>query len=120
MLKRDATLSYRLLRYINSAGFGLGREIQSLRQALAMLGYQPLYRWLSLLLATASTTGYSPVLLETAVIRGRLTELLGQAFLPRGEAEKFVRRRHVLVARPVARRPDGRGAGQGAIVRGGI
>ncbi|MFC6521291.1 EAL and HDOD domain-containing protein [Undibacterium arcticum] len=89
VLKRDATLSYRLLRYINSAGFGLGREIQSLRQALAMLGYQPLYRWLSLLLATASTTGYSPVLLETAVIRGRLTELLGQAFLPRGEAENL-------------------------------
>jgi EAL and modified HD-GYP domain-containing signal transduction protein len=89
VLKRDATLSYKLLRYINSAGFGLGREIQSLRQALALLGYQPLYRWLSLLLATASTTGYSPVLLETAVIRGRLTELLGQAFLPRNEAENL-------------------------------
>ena len=89
VLKRDAALSYKLLRYINSAGFGLGREIQSLRQAVTMLGYQPLYRWLSLLLATASTSGYSPVLLETAVIRGRLTELLGQAFLPRGETENL-------------------------------
>jgi c-di-GMP-related signal transduction protein len=88
-LKRDATISYKLLRYINSAGFGLGREIQSLRQALALLGYAPLYRWLSLLLATASTSGYSPVLMETAVIRGRLTELLGQAHLPKGEAENL-------------------------------
>ncbi|MBV7535310.1 HDOD domain-containing protein [Duganella sp. sic0402] len=89
VLKRDATLSYKLLRFINSAGFGAGREVQSLRQALALLGYTPLYRWLTLLLATASTSGYSPVLLETAVVRGRLAELLGQAALGKGEAENI-------------------------------
>ncbi|QBE65306.1 EAL and HDOD domain-containing protein [Pseudoduganella lutea] len=87
VLKRDAALSYKLLRYINSAGFGAGREIQSLKQAITLLGYQPLYRWLTLLLATASTSGYSPVLLETAVVRGRLAELLGQATLGRADAE---------------------------------
>jgi EAL and modified HD-GYP domain-containing signal transduction protein len=89
VLKRDAALSYKLLRYINSAGFGAGREIQSLRQAIALLGYQPLYRWLTLLLATASTSGYSPVLLETAVVRGRLAELLGLAALGRADAENI-------------------------------
>lgn len=89
VLKRDAALSYKLLRFINSAGFGLGREIQSLRQALALLGYAPLYRWLTLLLATASTSGYSPVLMETAVVRGRLAELLGTPFLPKGESENL-------------------------------
>jgi EAL and modified HD-GYP domain-containing signal transduction protein len=87
VLKRDATLSYKLLRFINSAGFGAGREVQSLRQALTLLGYTPLYRWLTLLLATASTSGYSPVLLETAVVRGRLAELLAQAALGKSEAE---------------------------------
>jgi len=92
MLKRDATLSYKLLRFINSAGFGAGREVQSLRQALAMLGYAPLYRWLVLLLATASASGYSPVLMETAVVRARLCELLGQTHLARGEGE------HLFVA----------------------
>jgi EAL and modified HD-GYP domain-containing signal transduction protein len=87
VLKRDATLSYKLLRFINSAGFGAGREVTSLRQALTLLGYQPLYRWLTLLLATASSSGYSPVLLETAVVRGRLAELLGLAALGKAEAE---------------------------------
>ncbi|OEZ97363.1 EAL and HDOD domain-containing protein [Duganella sp. HH101] len=87
VLKRDATLSYKLLRFINSAGFGAGREIQSLRQALTLLGYTPLYRWLTLLLATASTSGYSPVLLETAVVRGRLAELLAVGALGKSEAE---------------------------------
>jgi len=92
VLKRDPALIYKLLRFINSAGFGVGREVQSLRQAIAMMGYAPLYRWLVLLLATASTSGYSPVLMETAVVRARLCELLGQKALPRGEGE------HLFVA----------------------
>lgn len=89
VLKRDAALSYKLLRYINSAGFGLGCEIQSLKHAVTMLGYSPLYRWLALLLATATTTGYSPVLMQNAVIRGRFGELLGATFLPKNEAENL-------------------------------
>jgi EAL and modified HD-GYP domain-containing signal transduction protein len=89
VLKRDPALTYKLLRFINSAGFGAGREVQSLRQAITLLGYAPLYRWLTLLLATASTSGYSPVLMETAVVRGRLAELLGQKFLARGEGENL-------------------------------
>ncbi|MDC8758516.1 EAL and HDOD domain-containing protein [Janthinobacterium fluminis] len=88
-LKRDAALSYKLLRFINSASFALGAEVQSLRQALALLGYAPLYRWLTLLLATASASGYSPVLMETAVVRGRLAELLGMAALGKVEAENL-------------------------------
>lgn len=89
ILKRDAALSYRLLRYINSAGFGLGCEIQSLRHAVTMMGYSPLYRWLAVLLATSSPNGYSPVLMQTAAIRGRFAELLGIGFLPKGEAENL-------------------------------
>jgi len=89
VLKRDPALSYKMLRFINSAGFGATREIQSLRQAITMMGYAPMYRWLTLLLATASTSGYSPVLMETAVIRGRLAELLGHKALPRGEGENL-------------------------------
>jgi EAL and modified HD-GYP domain-containing signal transduction protein len=84
VLKRDPALTYKLLRNINSAGFGAGREVQSIRQAISLMGYAPLYRWLTLLLASASESGYSPVLMETAVVRGRLTELLGLAALQKG------------------------------------
>ncbi|MCH8621693.1 HDOD domain-containing protein [Undibacterium sp. TS12] len=89
VVKRDATLAYKLLRYINSAGFGLRTEVQSLKHAVQMLGYSPLYRWLTLLLATASTSGYSPVLLETAIVRGRLAEMLGQSKMSKSEAENL-------------------------------
>lgn len=79
--KRDVALSFKLLRYINSVGFGLSCEIQSLRHALAILGYQQLYRWLTLLLVTAGEGSTSPALMKTAVTRGRLTELLGTDML---------------------------------------
>lgn len=89
VLKRDAAISYKLLRYINSAGFGLGCEIQSLKHAVTLLGYSPLYRWLSVLLAGANNKGSSPILLQTAVMRGRFSELLGREFLPKGEADNL-------------------------------
>jgi len=89
VLRRDAGLSYKLLQYINSAGFGLRTPIQSLKHAVQLLGYSPLYRWLSVLLATASSGGYSPVLMETAIVRGRFSELLGVPQLPKGDAENL-------------------------------
>ena len=89
VVKRDPTLAYKLLRYINSAGFGLRTEVQSLKHAVQMLGYSPLYRWLTVLLATASTSGYSPVLLETAIVRGRFAEILGQMKMSKVEAENL-------------------------------
>lgn len=89
VVKRDAALAYKLLRYINSAGFGLRTEVQSLKHAVTILGYSPLYRWLTVLLATASTAGNSPVLLETAIVRGRFSELLGQPFMSKTEAENL-------------------------------
>ena len=89
LLKHDAVLSYRLLRYINSAGFGIDVEIQSLRHAVAMLGYTPFLRWLSLLLATTNPVGFSPALLQAAMIRGRFTELLGHGLLSKSEAENL-------------------------------
>lgn len=89
VLKHDATISYKLFRYINSAGFGIEVEIESLRLAVAMLGYRPLFRWLSLLLATTSSTGFSPALMQAAIVRGHFAELLGRGSLPKSEAENL-------------------------------
>lgn len=89
VLKRDATLSYKLFRYINSASFGLEIEIESLRHAVTMLGYMPLYRWLALLLVTSNTAGSSPALMQAAIVRGRFVELIGQKMLSKIHAENL-------------------------------
>lgn len=87
--KRDVALTFKLLRYINSAAFGLTCEIQSIRHAVSILGYRPLYKWLTLLLATASPSPMAPVLTRTAVTRGRLCELLGAYHLPKAEQDNL-------------------------------
>jgi EAL and modified HD-GYP domain-containing signal transduction protein len=88
-LKRDATVSFRLLRYINSAGFGLAVEVQSIRHAITMLGYRNLQRWLSLLLATAGTNPASPLLTREAAVRGRVAELVAHGLFDAADRENL-------------------------------
>lgn len=87
--KRDVALSFKLLRYINSVGFGLSCEIQSIRHALSILGYQQLYRWLTLLIVTSNEAGTPSALMKTAITRGRLTELLGMDMVDRNERDNL-------------------------------
>ncbi|MPS48427.1 MAG: EAL domain-containing protein [Methylobacillus sp.] len=89
--KRDAALSFKLLRYINSVGFGLSCEIQSLRHALTIIGTKQLYRWLTLLMVTAGENAAAPALMKTSITRGRLTELLGDGYFDKtGRDNLFV------------------------------
>ncbi|MEP6970533.1 MAG: HDOD domain-containing protein, partial [Betaproteobacteria bacterium] len=72
VLKHDASLSFNLLRFINSSGFGLHTEITSFRQAVMLLGLKKLFRWAALLLTTSRAGGVPPVVGQTAIVRGRL------------------------------------------------
>lgn len=87
--KRDAALSFKLLRYINSVGFGLSCEIQSIRHALTILGTKQLYRWLTLLLVTAGGNTPAPALMKTSITRGRLTELLGESYFDKKDRDNL-------------------------------
>lgn len=87
--KRDAALSFKLLRYINSVGFGLSCEIQSIHHALTILGRKQLFRWLTLLMVTAGDNSTPPALMKTCLIRGRLTELLGESYFEKQDRENL-------------------------------
>ena len=84
VLKNDPTLAFRLIRYINSPGFGLSVEIGSFRHALMILGYHRLKRWLALLLASASKDANMKPVMYAAVRRGLIMEELGRGS---GDAE---------------------------------
>lgn len=86
-LKKDVTLAFKLLRYINSAGFGMANEVNSFRHAVTIMGYDKLNRWLSLLLVNASQDHSAPALMQTAVIRGRFMEQMGAHYLPKSQLD---------------------------------
>lgn len=76
-IRHDPMISYRILRFANSAAVGATRDITSITDATLIIGRQALYRWLVLLLCVAgpATPGHQ-ALLESALARGRLMELL--------------------------------------------
>jgi hypothetical protein len=88
-LKLDVALSVKLLRYINSAGFGLTVEIQSFRHAVTMLGYDKLNKWLSLLLVTSSKDAAAPALMQAAIARGRFMELTAAGYVDKSELDNL-------------------------------
>lgn len=87
LLKKDPTLSFNLLRFINSSGFGLSCEITSFRHAVMILGLKKLFRWAALLMTTSRAGGSAPAVGQTAVVRGRLMELLASEMLPPEETD---------------------------------
>lgn len=84
-IKADVGLSYRLLRQLNSAALNPnGDELGSIEQAVALLGRNELYRWVSVLLVRqAPARPASSALQSMALARARFFELLAEA---RGEA----------------------------------
>ncbi len=76
VLKRDPTLAFRLMRYLNSPAFGMSVEINSFGHAVMLLGYQRLKRWLVLLLASASKDATAKPVMHAAVRRGLIMEEL--------------------------------------------
>ncbi|MEY8875467.1 MAG: EAL and HDOD domain-containing protein [Leptothrix sp. (in: b-proteobacteria)] len=90
-LKRDPTLAYKLMRYINSPVFGLSVEISSFSHAVMLLGYQRLKRWLALLLVTAGNDVNQRPVMFAAVRRGLLMEQLAPAGCDAGvRGEMFI------------------------------
>jgi c-di-GMP phosphodiesterase len=79
MLKREPTIAFRLLRYLNSPAFGLSVEVNSFGHAVMLLGHQRLKRWLALLLASSSNEPGARVTMHAAVRRGLFMEELARS-----------------------------------------
>jgi EAL and modified HD-GYP domain-containing signal transduction protein len=89
LIKTEASVCYRLLRYLNSAAFGFQSPIQSVRHALSILGERDLRRWVRLVAAVGAAQGKTSDLLLSALVRARFGELLA----PRawhGESDLFL------------------------------
>ncbi len=77
-VKHEATLCYRLLRYLNSSAFGFQKDVSSIRHALSLLGETEVRRWMCLVALVGAGQGRPPELVRTALVRARFCELLAQ------------------------------------------
>jgi len=76
LIKAEASVCYRLLRYLNSPIFGFKSEIHSVRHALSILGERDARRWVRLVAAVGAGQDKPSDLVLSALVRGRFCELL--------------------------------------------
>lgn len=89
LIKEEASICYRLLRYLNSAAFGFKKEIHSVRHALSLLGERDVRRWVRLIAAVGAGQDKTSDLVLSALVRGRFCELLATK-VTHGESDLFL------------------------------
>lgn len=90
VMMRDVTLSYRLLRHINSAAFGLRSKVESVRQALGLLGLSNIRQWLSLLLLADAGKGLPAEVVRITLQRAKMLEGIAELNHPERKSEYFL------------------------------
>jgi c-di-GMP-related signal transduction protein len=75
-IKHEASLTFRLLRYLNSAAFGLRAEVHSVTHALSLLGEIELRKWIAVISVGVLADGKPDELMTVPLVRGRFCELL--------------------------------------------
>ncbi|TVM35712.1 diguanylate phosphodiesterase [Oceanidesulfovibrio marinus] len=91
LIATDVSLSYRLLRHINSAYYGFARKISSLQQAVSLLGSDALRHWIMAAVLTELEPGpLGKELAFLSVRRARFMELISRCMpKPPGSAESM-------------------------------
>ncbi len=77
-IQSEVSLSYKLLKLINSAAFALRHRVTSIIQALSLLGLREIRSWVSLLSISFMADDKPAELINSSLIRARLCELLAQ------------------------------------------
>jgi EAL and modified HD-GYP domain-containing signal transduction protein len=78
LISTDVALSYRLLRYINSAYFSLREPVSTVMQAVTLLGIDSIRSWTTMMIL-AQIGGKPRELFVTALVRARFCQLAGEA-----------------------------------------
>ena len=76
IIKQDVTISYKLLKFINSAFFGFSSTIQAIKQALVMLGIEEFRKWVTLVVLKGMGDDKPDELMVISIIRAKFCELI--------------------------------------------
>jgi len=74
IIRKDVVMSYRLLKIVNSAYYGLRYSINNILHALVMLGVNESRKWISLILLSDVSGSKPDELIRMAFIRGMFME----------------------------------------------
>jgi EAL and modified HD-GYP domain-containing signal transduction protein len=79
LISQEASLSYKLVRLLNSASFGLNRQVESIHEAVILLGLKAIKTWTTLILMSG-VEFTTPILIEHTLIRAKMGEKLAKHY----------------------------------------
>ena len=79
LVNQDAKLSFKILRFINSAALGLPKKVDSIKHAVLYIGIQRLRTWANLFIM-AGLSNRTPAILTTSLVRAEFCKLLAKEF----------------------------------------
>ncbi|MBF0524726.1 MAG: HDOD domain-containing protein [Deltaproteobacteria bacterium] len=79
IINRDISISYKLLKYLNSAFFGRPNKISSIKDALILLGESGIKQFISVIAAAGLASDKPDELIRSSIVRAKLCELLGSS-----------------------------------------
>lgn len=89
IVSRDVSLSYKLLKLVNSAAFGFRNQITSVRQALVILGTREIRKWISLIAFKGIGEGQTDELIQLSLVRAKFCEILSASSSYSNRAEEL-------------------------------
>jgi len=90
LVKQDVSLSVRVLRFVNSAAVPVRTEVHTIRQALFLIGMEPIRKWASVWCLAGLNRGSTPELSTLALVRARCCELIGETLNGVDASELFL------------------------------
>ncbi len=78
VIKKNVALSYKLLKYINSATLGLRSEVKSIKQALVLMGKKELMKWISLVTIRDFSDTNSEAVMDISIVRAKFGEAIAE------------------------------------------
>lgn len=89
LIIRDPALTYKLLRIVNSAGYHLVRKVESVAQAIVLLGLEQVKKWATLI-AMSSSQDKPEELSRGLLVRGRMCEEIAIAMKRQNHGSYFM------------------------------
>jgi EAL and modified HD-GYP domain-containing signal transduction protein len=89
VIKRDLVLSYRLLKIVNSAYYGLKYTVTGILHALLILGLNEIKKWISLVVLNQIKTTKPSELIRAALVRGIFMEKLAVHLKKRKNRDEY-------------------------------
>ncbi len=90
IVQNDVSISYKLLRYVNSPVFAKARKVESIRQALAYLGANEIKKFVALMAAANLAADKPEELIKLSIVRARFCELIAHKHQPRLAEQAFL------------------------------